>query len=180
MTTAYTLYNLDYYEEMLKRNSKTAERIAKIRWKFISKVSPRVILDYGSGCGWFRAYRPKGVIVDTFDIGQYPQTGIKHDFYSLVCFWDVLEHLSSISEIELALNMTKFVAISVPIKPDKQVLKTWKHFKPGEHLNYFTESSLSDIFNEYNFRCLIKGYPECPPRQDILSIIYERVWSNLI
>jgi hypothetical protein len=84
MTTAYTLYNLDYYEEMLRRNSKTAEKITKIRWQFISRISPKLVLDYGSGCGWFRAYRPTEVTVDTYDIGKYPQTGIKHDFYSSI------------------------------------------------------------------------------------------------
>ena len=175
MTTAYMQYNLDYYEEMLKRNSKSGEKIAKIRWQFISKVSPRVVLDYGSGCGWFRAYRPSKVEVDTYDIGPYPQTGIKHNFYSVVCFWDVLEHLPSIKEIAHILTMADFIALSVPIKPNKQPLRSWKHFKPGEHLHYFSESDLNDIFGEYSFRCLIKGYPECPPRQDILSVIYQRV-----
>ena len=177
MTTAYTLYNLDYYEEMLKRNSKSAERIAKIRWKFVSQLNPKLVLDYGSGCGWFRAYRPPEVVVDTYDIGEYPQTGILHKYYSLVCFCDVLEHLTSLSEVDNVLKMAEFIAISVPIKPDKQPLATWKHFKPGEHLNYFSESSLKDIFLKYNFRCLIKGHPECPPRQDILSIIFQKVWS---
>jgi hypothetical protein len=137
-----------------------------------------LVLDYGSGCGWFRAYRPPKVVVDTYDIGSYPQTGIKHDFYSIICFWDVLEHLHNIEDVAHILSMTEFIALSVPIKPDKQPLKSWKHFKPGEHLHYFSESNLNDILDSYNFRCLIKGYPECPPREDILSSIYTRVWSR--
>ena len=171
----HKLYNLNYYEEMLRRNSKTAERIVNIRWKFISLLNPQIVLDYGSGVGWFRAYRPQDVEVDTYDVGRYPQTGILHKNYDIICLWDVLEHLHSLSEIENLLKKTHFIALSVPIKPEDKPLKRWKHFKPGEHLNYFTEQSLDEAFLRYSFRSIVKAHPECPPRQDILSAIYERV-----
>lgn len=167
-------YDLTYYEKMLRANSKSAERISTVRWNFINPLNPKYVLDYGSGVGWFRAYRPKNVEVDTYDIGNFPQTGIRQKFYSVVCFWDVLEHLHSLGDIEDILNMTNYIALSVPIKPEACPLKTWKHFKPGEHLHYFTESSLNDVFESYNFKMLIKATPECPPREDILSLIYQR------
>jgi len=167
-------YNLDYYEEMLRRNSKSAEEISAIRWKFISIIKPNCILDYGSGVGWFRAYKPQGVEVDTYDIGRYPQTGILHENYSIITFWDVLEHLSGFNEIEDVLKMTNYVAFSVPIKPIDEPLRSWKHFKPGEHLHYFTDPILNDVFRKYGFTQLIGGHPECPPRKDILSAIYQR------
>jgi len=167
-------YDINYYEKMLRQNSKSAERISRVRWKFISPLNPKYVLDYGSGVGWFRAYRPEGVKVDTYDIGDFPQTGITQSFYSVVCFWDVLEHMANLSEIEGILNMTNYIALSLPVKPDSQPLRSWKHFKPGEHLHYFSEQSLDDIFEKYNFNLLLKGKPECPPRKDILSLVYQR------
>ena len=93
-------YDLEYFDKMLRKNSGTAKRISKIRWKFISRVDPKLVLDYGSGVGWFRAFKPEGITVDTYDIGEYPQTGIQHSYYDIICFWDVLEHIYSMKEIE--------------------------------------------------------------------------------
>ncbi len=167
-------YDLSYYEKMLRQNSRLAEKIAKVRWSFISRLNARFVLDYGSGVGWFRAYKPSDVEVDSFDIGPYPQTGILRDYYNLICFWDVLEHISGFNELKDILTSTDYVALSIPIKPDKVPIEKWKHFKPGEHLNYFSEKSLDEIFRKYSFHLLAKGSPECPPREDILSLIYMR------
>ena len=168
-------YDLEYFDEMLRRNSGTAKRISKIRWKFINRVDPKLVLDYGSGVGWFTAFKPEGVTVDTYDIGEYPQTGIQHSYYDVVCFWDVLEHIHSMKEIESILTKTRNIALTTPIKPKKQNLKTWKHFKPGEHLNYFTGESLNETFEKYDFVFLTGGYLECPPRKDIFSALYTKM-----
>lgn len=168
------IYNLDYYENMLRMYSKSAEQISKIRWDFISEVNPSRVLDYGCGCGWFRAYRPDYIVVDTYDIGGYPQTGIILEKYDVVCFWDVLEHLDNFSEIEEILCNTNYVAITVPIKPSNIKLEEWKHFKPGEHLHYFNKKMLDVFFKKYGFKRIKEGQPECPPRQDINSFLYKK------
>jgi hypothetical protein len=131
-----------------------------------------IVLDYGSGVGWFRAFAPANTVVDTYDIGQFPQTGIRHESYNLLTMWDVLEHLPNLKEIEPYLALTEFVALSVPIKPDEVALNKWKHFKPREHLHYYTEEILDYVFQSYGFDKVKSGTPECPPRSDIVSILY--------
>jgi len=168
------IYNLEYYEHMLRIYSKTAEQICKIRWNFIKEIKLLTILDYGSGVGWFRAYRPKDIEVDSYDIANYPQTGIQKKEYDLVCFWDVLEHLENFNQIKSLLINTKAVAVSMPIKPKKIKLENWKHFKPNEHLHYFTIETLDALFKTYNFIKLKGGYPECPPRTDVYSALYKK------
>ena len=79
-------YDLEYFEKMLRLNSKTGELISNIRWAWIGDTHPKTILDYGSGCGFFRAYRPEGVEVNSYDIGTFPQTGIELKIYDIVCF----------------------------------------------------------------------------------------------
>jgi len=175
------MYNLDYYEEMLRRYSATAEEICRKRWSFLSEYCEPValakrqakILDYGSGVGWFRAFRPRWCDVWSYDIAQYPQTGIKLQLYDCVCFWDVLEHIPDFREIEPVLALSDYVALSVPIPTDG--LTDWKHFKPGEHLHYFTEESLTALLAKYKFAPhILSRSIECPPRQDILNALFRR------
>ena len=164
--------NLEYYENMLRRYSATAELINRKRWKWIMQVSPKIVLDYGSGVGWFRAFRPAGVEVDTFDIANYPQTGLRHDKYDLVTLWDVIEHMQNYNPLMIEAD---YVALTTPILPIGKQLETWKHYKPGEHLKYYTEEKLDELFNSYGFHRLDSGYYECPPREDIWSVLYERI-----
>lgn len=166
-------YNLDYYENLLRQYSETAQSICQVRWDWIKRINPKTVLDYGCGVGWFRAYRPSGVEVDTYDIGPYPQTGISLKLYDLVCFYDVLEHIPDFSVIEPILRLANHVVTSLPIK-NGDALADWKHFKPGEHLHYFTDETLIALFWKYGFRMIQHGTPECPPRKDIHSYLFRR------
>ena len=168
-------YDLEYYENMLRQYSRTAEEISKIRWNWISEVDPAVVLDYGSGVGWFRAWRPKGIKVYSCDIASYPQTGTQFLMYDVVCFWDVLEHIPDFTVIEPILALARNVAVSIPLIPQEESFSTWKHFKPGEHLHYFTPSTLDALLAKYGFELRKAGQPECPPRKDITSVLYAKI-----
>lgn len=167
-------YDLAYYENMLRQYSATAEMISKIRWEWIAEFKPRTVLDYGSGVGWFKAWAPQGITVYSYDTGEYPQTGIELLMYDVTCFWDVLEHIRDFDVIEPILALSRNVAGTVPIKPEDIAFSNWKHFKPGEHLHYWTEETLTGLFGRYGFSLLKTGYPECPPRQEVLSFAYTR------
>ena len=166
------IYDLEYFEKMLRQNSGAAEQICRIRWEWIEQVNPRAVLDYGSGVGWFRAYRPAGAEVYTFDVGPFPQTGIELTLYDVVCFWDVIEHILDFSKVEPVIALARHVAISLPIIKGNLALS--KHFKPGEHLHYWTEESLVALFFKYGFNLLKKGTPECPPREEVSSFLFGR------
>lgn len=167
---------------MIRQNLNTAEEISKIRWNFISEVNAKTILDYGSGPGFFKIFSPNGTKIYTYDIGcdehgnKYPQTGLPNNpvKFDIVCFWDVLEHIKDIREIEPFLAQTENIAISVPIVKEGIDLEKWKHFKPGEHVFYFTKETLSLFFLNYGFKMIKSGMPECPPRVDILSAIFNK------
>lgn len=165
-------YDLDYYENLLRKYSETARVICQIRWDWIKGINPMTVLDYGCGVGWFRAYRPPGVEVDTYDIGPSPQTGVGLKLYDMVCFYDVLEHIPDFSVIEPVLRLANHVVVSLPIRNGN--LAEWKHFKPGEHLHYFTDETLIALFVKYGFTMIQHGTPECPPRSDIHSYLFRK------
>lgn len=167
-------YDINYYENMLLTYAGTAEQISRIRWDWISEVNPKTVLDYGSGVGWFRALRPKGILVDSFDVAYYPQTGISQTKYDVICFFDVLEHMRTFDEIQKILAKATYIAGTVPILRNGQKVKEWKHYKPGEHVRYWSESSFEACLLNEGFQKISHGWPECPPRTDILSFLYKK------
>ena len=171
------IYNLDYWEKMLRQNSATAEHICKIRWDFVREIEPKLVLDYGCGPGWFRAFRPSFVEeMDTYDIAPWPQTGIRHERYELITFWDVLEHIRYLSSLDEIFAKTKYIATSLPIRPKNKKLVGWKHYKPGEHFHYFSRESLQGFFNSKGFKLIKEGTPEveCGIREDIGTFLFRR------
>ena len=167
-------YNLEYYDNLLRQYTRTAEYIVGIRWEFVKEVCPRTVLDYGCGVAWFRAFKPEGIKVDTYDIGPYPQTGIRQTQYDLLCLWDVLEHFKTREEIERVIQFSDHIALTIPLLHQGQRVEEWKHFKPGEHYQYYTLEGLHSLFDNLGFYPIKQAQPECPPRVDIWSIIYQR------
>jgi len=166
-------YDINYYENLLKRYSKTAEEISKIRWDWVKDANAKTVLDYGCGAGWFRAYR-NGAKVDTYDIMDVPQTGITRAEYDLICFWDVLEHIKNLSEIENIIKKAKYIAATIPVKPNSTPMTTWKHFKIDEHFHYFSDTEFIFWLKSLGFNLIKLGDPECPPREDIHSFLFKR------
>lgn len=169
------IYNIDYYEKMLRQNSATAEIISSIRWNFVHFVDPKTVLDYGSGVGWFRAFSPANIDVDSFDIMQVTQTGVRKKSYDLLTLWDVLEHIPDFSVLDNIFESVSYIGISVPIKPNTIRMGDWKHYKPGEHLTCFTRESLEAFFSDRGFFHIKGGTPECDCgiREDIYSALYK-------
>ena len=173
-------YNQEYFETISDTYRKTAKRINKIRWGFVKEVKPKIVLDYGAGANFLKKYAPKGIIVDTYDIGDFPEkyTGIRHKYYDLVFLCDVLEHLPDFRILDNILNKTRYICVSIPLLPCGKKLRTWKHFKfeTGEHLHYFTKRSLDLFFEARGFKKIKGGFPEVEfgKRQDIYSGLYKK------
>ncbi len=166
-------YDQDYYYNLLKMQTEHAQKIAEIRWEFVSDCHAQSVLDYGCGIGFFKAFGPRDIQIDTYDIGPYVMTGINREEYDLVCLWDVIEHISHIDvRLGSLFDNAKFIALSIPMLPKGKDYLTWKHFKPGEHLHYFDDKTLDVLFKRYGFRRIKSEYPECPPREDVESILY--------
>ena len=160
-------YNKGYFKTISDNYIKTAKKINEIRWHFIKETKPKVVLDYGAGANFLTKFAPRGVTVDSFDIGNYPAkyTGIRHKHYDLVFLCDILEHIPDFRVLDDIFKRTNYVFISVPIFPEGGKLKDWKHFKfeTGEHLHFFTQRSLDLFFEARGFKKIKYGCPETQP-----------------
>jgi SAM-dependent methyltransferase len=146
-------------------------QLSDLRWEFIQSrlrlpVASRVLdVGYGNGAFLKRARAADmaifGIDLHSEDFG-IPVVGFEtRQDYDLVCFFDSLEHFPDFAPI-LHLS-TRFVVVSIPNTPDF-ILTTprkWRHFKPGEHLHYFSRASLDALMLSWGFReRLADGFPE--------------------
>jgi len=172
-------YDEDYYYNLLRLQAEHAQKISEIRWEFVGDCNARYVLDYGCGAGFFKAFAPEGVEIDTYDIGPFVMTGISRESYDLICLWDVIEHVDWEKKPDLkmleAMMKAEYVAISLPIMPEDKKLKEWKHWKPGEHLFRFKYiDRVISFFKARGFKLIKMEDIENPPREDIYDFLFKR------
>ena len=121
------------------------------------------VLDFGAASGIFvRQAARAGFATRGFDVIPDAVRRLKDaDLYAddlsafaAVTMWDSIEHLD---EPELALrNVRKGAHLfaSVPIFEDVRRVRDSKHYKPGEHLYYWTAQGFVDWMALYGFRLL--------------------------
>lgn len=109
------------------------------------------VLDWGAGSGEFlRDARAAGFSVAGFDV--IPQTrasleaaGVFSDDpsgFDALTLWDTLEHLEDPGALLARVPAGAAVFISLPIFADLRRIRDSRHYRPGEHLYYFTELGL--------------------------------------
>jgi hypothetical protein len=145
--------------------------MSDLRWAFIASrlnlpASSRVLdVGYGNGAFLKRAKAAKmsifGIDLHHEDFG-IPIVGFDTEQdYDLVCFFDSIEHFPDFAPIYRL--KTRHVIVSIPNTPDF-ILTTprkWRHFKPGEHLHYFSPDSLDTLMRNWGFSIrLAQDHPE--------------------
>ena len=84
------------------------------------------------------------------------ERGLHFDIYAahaeVITCWDSLEHIPN---PERLINQAgEWVFVSMPIYKDQAHCLASKHFKPGEHLHYFTHDGLLLWFTQQGFTCI--------------------------
>jgi len=138
------------------------------------------VLDVGIGCGQFlkAVDRSVGYDVDPKSIEWLKNNNRffdieADDVSSIGCltFWDSIEHIEDPSPF---LDTNRFrVFISTPIYRDLDHVKSSKHYKPNEHVWYFTELGLIRYMDEYGYELVYKCYEETKlGREDIGTFVF--------
>jgi hypothetical protein len=159
------------------------EEICNIRLSFIRMAecclntknpfpnrSERTILDYGCGSGAFvRAARLiVGCIAYGEDVNSYtadlrPPVGFMPD---IVTAWDSFEHLTDYEQAEFfsSSRNAKIIIVSVPdfstVLQDGVPIFKWRHYRPQEHLHYYTEKSLRIRLEREGYRFAFSSHEE--------------------
>lgn len=128
---------------------------------------PQTVLDVGIGDGAFlraaAAQVPFGLVelkgCDINPLGveyleQHGQLAHLDDEggFDVVCFWDVLEHLP---DPRVGLRASRKTAlVSIPIFESQLHALRSRHFKPGEHIWYFTRRGFLAFADQEGFDCV--------------------------
>jgi hypothetical protein len=149
----------DHYAKM--DGGEIGKAIHKGRVDLVNKYagSATPVLDIGIGSGQFIRSREH-----TFgmDVNPRAQKWLKScglaaaglDGFKVFTFWDVLEHVDVPNNYFRQMEQGSFLFTSLPIFDDLSKVRESKHYKPGEHLYYWTAKGFVDWMAEYRFRLL--------------------------
>lgn len=166
-----------------------------LRWDLIQEClslpAGSRILDIGYGNGAFLKHAQSagmdifGIDVHGEDFGIPAADYGDNASFDLICFFDSLEHFSDFENLrELR---APHVAISIPNRPGFLLDRpeAWRHYRPGEHLRYFSPGSLDRFMVARSFtRKRFEGYPEDAIRgklrigTDVFDNIYTAIYSR--
>lgn len=137
------------------------------------------LVDVGIGCGDFitRRGHTYGYDVNPVAVEWLRQRNLWFDPYAMkikaASFWDVLEHIHDPAQ-PLA-NVDRFAFISMPIYQDGEHVLRSKHYKPNEHIWYWSRDGLIGWMRSQGFECVEHGTPESLlGREAIESFVFER------
>jgi 2-polyprenyl-3-methyl-5-hydroxy-6-metoxy-1,4-benzoquinol methylase len=127
------------------------------------------VLDIGAGAGTFvKTARSWGFAAMGFDV--MPKT-VEHlkatgafadnpDGFDVVTFWDSLEHIRAPESVLKHINAGALVLVAIPIMDDINKVRESKHYKPGEHLYYFTDAGFVEYMQMHGFRLIERSTHE--------------------
>lgn len=114
------------------------------------------VCDVGVGSGEFASWCNHGYDVNPFAVEFLKDMGVYANPYEeefdYLCFWDVLEHIDNPSEV--LSKAKKGVFISMPIYYGFQDIIDSKHFKPNEHIWYFSVVGLTKFMQLEGFELM--------------------------
>lgn len=149
-------YDGAYFEDYILRDaSRMGEELTRARIDFVCEHYSGRVVDIGIGGGRFvQESGGLGFDVNSAAIQWLKKGNLWCDPYKgngvdAVTCWDSLEH---IPEPEALLNQVrKWIFVSLPIFRDMDHLKSSKHYKPGEHIWYFTHDGFVRWLSRHGF-----------------------------
>lgn len=182
MTKGRVVYGADYWNKCAGYEDKeialaiNAGRIAMVD-KYVGAGAP--VLDMGIGCGEFIKKRPNtyGYDVNFVAIKWLKDAALWLELRDAAAFtfWDVLEHVEEPNKYFAQMQEGVHLFASLPVFENLERIRESKHYRPGEHLYYFTPQGFVDWIALYRFRLLEQDdYETRAGRESIASFAFVR------
>ncbi|AVR83632.1 TPA: methyltransferase domain-containing protein [Pseudomonas aeruginosa] len=154
------------------------EALTRARMEMVKRhIDPASVLDVGIGGGRF--VEEAGCF--GYDVNEQANFWLrsKNVFrdasfgWPAMTFWDSLEHVPDPEA--LVRSVGEWVFVSMPVYKDQADCLKSKHFKPGEHLHYWSVRGLVGWFAKMNFGCVEINERESElGREGITSFAFRR------
>jgi 2-polyprenyl-3-methyl-5-hydroxy-6-metoxy-1,4-benzoquinol methylase len=177
-----SVYNASYFQDYIKKQSTRMGQLlisSRVEYTTRSTLNSKSVCDIGIGAGGFvHTYGCKGFDVNPIAV-EYLKTTDNYgnpyeQEFDYITLWDVLEHIECPKELFDKVKIG--VVMSTPIYSSMDNILTSKHFKPNEHLWYFTDSGLKYFMKQFGFECITQHNEETLiGRESIGSYFFKRV-----
>lgn len=156
-------YGINYWEDYVAKEHKPiACKLNSFRCSLVESHCDSV-LDIGIGCGEFlkkvRLPYAFGYDVNPIAIKWLKDREIYCDpyvdnirFIKGITLWDVLEHIPEADKLLNILPSGCHVFVSIPTFTNLENIKFSKHYKQHEHLVYFTNDGVKNLFNAFGYQ----------------------------
>jgi len=191
----FMIYDQSYFEKYKQyETNDLSSKLNSFRVKLVNKYCKKApVLDFGIGSGTFISKR--NCKTYGFDICNTavdwlkkkklyvnPWIDMKKNIAGY-CFWDSFEHIAHPSLLMASMAIDTHVFISMPIVPNEFMmcdlnmiannLSQWKHFRPNEHLHYWTSDGIKIYMKKLGFFLLEESsYETKIGRQDIKTFVF--------
>lgn len=92
-----------------------------------------------------------------------------------VTLWDSIEHMDAPEVVLKRVRRSASLFASIPVFEDLRAIRGSKHYRPGEHLYYWTEQGFVDWMALYGFRHLeTSGHERKAGRENIGAFAFRR------
>lgn len=173
-------YDEAYFDNYVNLDeTEMGKKLTNARSEFVSKYFSGEIVDIGVGAGRFCfKHGAKGYDVNKKAVEMLKGRKIYLDPYeqavdAITC-WDSLEHIPDPDKLINQVN--QWVFVSMPIYESEQDVLSSKHYKPGEHLWYWTHEGLLKWFMRLGFGYVTHNEQETKlGREGIKTYAFKRI-----
>lgn len=175
-------YDAAYYDKCASyEGQQIANRINDARIALVARhYGGGCAVDVGIGSGEFIKRRPNtfGHDVNPVAIEWLKRNDLwaeRLDWYGALTFWDVLEHVPDPGFYLRQAQLHAFVFTSLPIFDSLDQIRASKHYRPGEHLYYWTRQGFIDWMYAHGFiRLEVNDDETKAGRESIQSFAFKR------
>ncbi len=176
------VYGSDYWDKLVSYEGKEiARKINEGRVKLVNDfVGGGRVCDVGIGSGEFIKNRPNtyGTDVNPIALQWLHARGVwagRLDWFAGLTFWDVIEHIETPEDYFSQIPLHGFLFTSIPMFIDLDRIRESRHYRPGEHLQYFTEKGFRDWMALHGFMVLDqRSFETDAGRDSIQSFAFKR------
>ena len=173
-------YDANYWQSYIERDaSEMGAKLTQERLRLVCDyVTPSDVVDIGIGGGRFvteadcRGYDVSKQAIEWLDSHDRFCSPYANPVRAVTC-WDSLEHIDK--PWKLLKQVQEWLFVSLPIFVNPATITGSKHYKPGEHIWYFTHLGFVDWCESQGFDLIEFNHMESDlGREGITSYVFKR------
>jgi hypothetical protein len=176
-------YDEPYYRKCQSHeDQEIARRLYTGRIALVDRhFGPGRVVDIGIGSGEFIKKRGNTF---GFDVNPVAIEWLKRndlwaenlEWFGAHTMWDVIEHIETPEQMLRNVQLHGFAFFSIPVFQDLRRIRESKHYRPGEHLYYWTDEGFRNWMRCHGFLLLeVTDFETQAGRESIMSYAFKRV-----